>query len=64
MSLVHGVLARTVPGARFGEPISCHHNHVAEETHDGVDVLVPPQGHDPRRRGDLGIIPGSMGTGP
>ena len=54
------------PGRRrvtFGEPISCHHNYVAEEVHDGVEVLVTRKGAIRAGRGELGIIPGSMGTG-
>jgi tRNA-splicing ligase RtcB len=50
-------------GVRFDEPISCHHNYVAEETYDGVDVLVTRKGAIRAGTGDLGIIPGSMGTG-
>lgn len=48
---------------RFNEPIQCHHNYVAEETHDGVDVIVTRKGAIRAGAGDLGIIPGSMGTG-
>ncbi|MDQ1289443.1 MAG: hypothetical protein QG622_3009 [Actinomycetota bacterium] len=47
----------------FGETISCHHNYVAEEVHDGVEVLVTRKGAIRAGTGDLGIIPGSMGTG-
>lgn len=47
----------------FEEPISCHHNYVAEERHFGEDVLVTRKGAIRAGRGDLGIIPGSMGTG-
>jgi tRNA-splicing ligase RtcB (3'-phosphate/5'-hydroxy nucleic acid ligase) len=47
----------------WDEPISCHHNYVAEETHAGRDVLVTRKGAIRAGRGDLGIIPGSMGTG-
>ena len=61
--LVQQALADTVPGVRFDEPISCHHNYVAEETYDGVDVLVTRKGAIRAGTGDLGIIPGSMGTG-
>lgn len=42
---------------------NCHHNYVAEESYDGVDVLVTRKGAIRAGRGDLGIIPGSMGTG-
>jgi tRNA-splicing ligase RtcB len=47
----------------FDEPISCHHNYVAEETYDGVDVLVTRKGAIRAGAGDLGLIPGSMGVG-
>jgi tRNA-splicing ligase RtcB len=50
-------------GVRFDPAISCHHNYVAEETYDGVDVLVTRKGAIRAGAGDLGIIPGSMGTG-
>ncbi|HRW17301.1 MAG TPA: RtcB family protein [Dermatophilaceae bacterium] len=47
----------------FDEAIQCHHNYVAEETYDGVEVLVTRKGAIRAGRGDLGLIPGSMGTG-
>jgi len=47
----------------WDEPISCHHNYVAEETHAGREVLVTRKGAIRAGKGDLGIIPGSMGTG-
>ncbi|MFI2612688.1 RtcB family protein [Kitasatospora sp. NPDC018619] len=47
----------------FDEVISCHHNYVAEERYDGVDLLVTRKGAIRAGSGDLGIIPGSMGTG-
>ncbi|MDH6143124.1 tRNA-splicing ligase RtcB [Kitasatospora sp. GP30] len=47
----------------FEQVISCHHNYVAEERYDGVDVLVTRKGAIRAGSGDLGIIPGSMGTG-
>jgi tRNA-splicing ligase RtcB (3'-phosphate/5'-hydroxy nucleic acid ligase) len=47
----------------WGEPISCHHNYVAEEVHAGREVLVTRKGAIRAGQGDMGIIPGSMGTG-
>ncbi|SFD85458.1 tRNA-splicing ligase RtcB [Actinopolyspora alba] len=47
----------------FDEPISCHHNYVAEETIDGQPMLVTRKGAIRAGRGDMGLIPGSMGTG-
>ncbi|MGH3520593.1 MAG: RtcB family protein [Haloechinothrix sp.] len=63
MSLVKQALAHTVPGVRFDDAISCHHNYVAEETYDGVPLLVTRKGAIRAGVGELGIIPGSMGTG-
>jgi len=44
------------------EVINCHHNYVAREHHYGKNVLVTRKGAVRAREGDLGIIPGSMGT--
>jgi len=46
----------------FHEPISCHHNYVAEEIHFGEELLVTRKGAIRAGRGELGIIPGSMGS--
>ena len=67
LALLQGVVRKSFaarrPPVTFGAPISCHHNYVAEEVHDGVDVLVTRKGAIRAGTGDLGIIPGSMGTG-
>ncbi|GGK63854.1 RtcB family protein [Nocardia camponoti] len=47
---------------RFDEPISCHHNYVAEEIIDGVPMLVTRKGAVRAGAGELALIPGSMGT--
>ena len=44
------------------EAVNCHHNYVAWEKHYGKNVLVTRKGAVRARVGDLGIIPGSMGT--
>lgn len=44
------------------QPISCHHNYVSEETHFGKNVFVTRKGAIAANQGQLGIIPGSMGT--
>jgi tRNA-splicing ligase RtcB len=48
---------------QWGQTIQCHHNYVAQETYDGIDVLVTRKGAIRAGAGDLGLIPGSMGTG-
>ncbi|WIX81216.1 RtcB family protein [Amycolatopsis carbonis] len=63
VALVKLAVAEVVPGTTFDDSISCHHNYVAEETYDGVDLLVTRKGAIRAGAGDLGIIPGSMGTG-
>jgi tRNA-splicing ligase RtcB len=63
LRLICDVLRRQFPRVSFMDPISCHHNYVAEETHFGEELLVTRKGAIRAGRGDLGIIPGSMGTG-
>ncbi|MCP3801628.1 RtcB family protein [Allokutzneria sp. A3M-2-11 16] len=63
MRLVYDVVRKQFPRVKFDEAISCHHNYVAEETHFGEEVLVTRKGAIRAGHGDLGIIPGSMGTG-
>jgi tRNA-splicing ligase RtcB (3'-phosphate/5'-hydroxy nucleic acid ligase) len=63
LGLLCAVVRAAVPHAKFDEPISCHHNYVAEESYGGVDVLVTRKGAIRAGTGELGIIPGSMGTG-
>ncbi len=43
--------------------VDCHHNYVAEEVHFGERLLVTRKGAIRAGVGELGIIPGSMGTG-
>jgi len=50
------------PAMKFEPTIACHHNYVAEEHHFGEDVLVTRKGAIRAGRGELGIIPGSMGA--
>lgn len=63
LRLVCDVLRVEFPRIAFEEPISAHHNYVSEENHFGEDVLVTRKGAIRAGRGELGIIPGSMGTG-
>lgn len=42
--------------------VNCHHNYVQKETHGGEELLVTRKGAVSAREGELGIIPGSMGT--
>jgi tRNA-splicing ligase RtcB len=42
--------------------VNCHHNYAERETHYGEEVIVTRKGAVRARRGDFGIIPGSMGA--
>lgn len=42
--------------------VNCHHNYVAKETHYGAEVYVTRKGAVRAGLGEMGIIPGSMGT--
>lgn len=44
------------------EAVNCHHNYVSRERHFGEDILVTRKGAVSARKGELGIIPGSMGA--
>ncbi len=44
------------------QAVNCHHNYVQKEIHFGSDVLVTRKGAVSARKGELGIIPGSMGA--
>ena len=44
------------------EAVNCHHNYVSREHHFGKDIFVTRKGAVSARKGELGIIPGSMGT--
>ncbi|MFE5514764.1 RtcB family protein [Streptomyces sp. NPDC056529] len=65
MALFQEVVRREFRKARvtFEPVISCHHNYVAEERYEGMDMLVTRKGAIRAGSGEFGIIPGSMGTG-
>ncbi|HEX6254648.1 MAG TPA: RtcB family protein [Euzebyales bacterium] len=43
--------------------IDNHHNYAAREWHDGRELWITRKGAISARKGQLGVIPGSMGTG-
>ena len=51
-----------VPFEAEVEAVNCHHNYVSRENHFGEDIFVTRKGAVRARKGDMGIIPGSMGT--
>ena len=44
------------------EAVNCHHNYVQQERHFGEDVFVTRKGAVSAKKGQMGIIPGSMGA--
>jgi len=62
MNLLQDQIRKMFATVLFEKPIECHHNYVAEETHFNEEVLVTRKGAIRAGLGELGIIPGSMGT--
>jgi tRNA-splicing ligase RtcB (3'-phosphate/5'-hydroxy nucleic acid ligase) len=63
MDLVLAAMARHVPPFTVTtEAVNCHHNYVERERHFGEDVWVTRKGAIRARKGELGIVPGSMGA--
>jgi tRNA-splicing ligase RtcB len=60
IAAVSATLGRPVAFAETA--VQCHHNYVSREHHFGENVLVTRKGAVRAREGELGIIPGSMGT--
>lgn len=64
MIAVENVLRKHFPKYKaLEEAVNCHHNYISKENHFGSNVWVTRKGAVRARKGDLGIIPGSMGTG-
>lgn len=56
------VLAEAVPETDFLQEINIHHNYAALEYHLGDNFYIHRKGATSAREGQIGIIPGSMGT--
>jgi len=52
----------TKPFESHVEAVNCHHNYVQQERHFGEDVFVTRKGAVSAAKGQMGIIPGSMGA--
>lgn len=63
LALFEDVVRRHFPQVTFGDRISAHHNYVSWESFGGESFVVTRKGAISARRGELGLIPGSMGTG-
>jgi tRNA-splicing ligase RtcB len=59
-----GTVIETTLGARLSWEtiITTDHNHVCLEVHGGRDLWIHRKGAMPARNGEMGVLPGSMGT--
>ena len=63
LELVIEGMRRHLPSfAATREAVNCHHNYVQRERHYGEDVWLTRKGAIRAGKGELGIIPGSMGA--
>lgn len=63
MNIVLAALKHRFPQMlTLGEVVNCHHNFTSLEEHNGEDMWVTRKGAVSARKGQLGIIPGSMGA--
>jgi len=63
VELVLDAMHRHLPAFETTEAaVNCHHNYVEREFHFGERVWLTRKGAIRAREGELGIIPGSMGT--
>jgi len=63
MELVIDAMHRHLPPFEAtDEAVNCHHNYVERESHYGEQVWLTRKGAIRAGRGELGIIPGSMGA--
>jgi tRNA-splicing ligase RtcB (3'-phosphate/5'-hydroxy nucleic acid ligase) len=63
MDSVLRVMREELRPFQLGEvAVNCHHNYCTRETHFGEPLIVTRKGAVSARKGQLGIIPGSMGA--
>ena len=62
MGAVLREVVRHVGLGRELQRINCHHNFTQREVHDGRELWITRKGAIKADVGDLGVIPGSMGT--
>jgi tRNA-splicing ligase RtcB len=64
MAVEVGTVIELTVGARLGweTVITTDHNHVSLEVHGGRDLWIHRKGAMPARHGEMGVLPGSMGT--
>jgi tRNA-splicing ligase RtcB len=61
-AVLHALLGKVPSFSVTHEAINCHHNYTTRENHFGKNLWITRKGAIRARSGDMGIIPGSMGT--
>lgn len=60
--VVKDILVQIFPRIEFHNEVNAHHNYAALENHYGEDVWVHRKGAIRVRKGEMGIVPGAMGS--
>ncbi|MCS5707376.1 RtcB family protein [Candidatus Berkiella cookevillensis] len=60
--IIQAIRPHLPPFTLTHEAVNCHHNYVQQEYHFGTMVYLTRKGAISAKEGELGIIPGSMGT--
>jgi tRNA-splicing ligase RtcB len=62
MTRFKSAIESIVPDTRFEEEINIHHNYAGLEEWNGTSLWIHRKGATSAKKGEYGIIPGSMGT--
>ena len=62
MAVFKETLTEFVPETEFLREVNIHHNYAAFEEHFGETLCIHRKGATSAKSGEIGIIPGSMGT--
>jgi tRNA-splicing ligase RtcB len=59
---IKDIFAGFFPGIEYLTEVNIHHNYAVQEEHKGHQYWIHRKGATSARQGEIGIIPGSMGT--
>jgi tRNA-splicing ligase RtcB len=62
LDAIKSILLKKIPNIQFSNEVNAHHNYADIENHYGKNVWIHRKGAIRVREGDLGIIPGAMGS--
>ncbi|NMA43958.1 MAG: RtcB family protein [Oligosphaeraceae bacterium] len=62
MDVFKQIILESLPQAKFICEINIHHNYAAKEQHFGQTYYIHRKGATSAKKGEMGIIPGSMGS--